>query len=248
MTSEWRETILPSDGKSISIRRLGLFEIEDNITLPSTRPYTVRVWVGGTEYEQEFSIHAFSEPPKKPGVPVEEVDEGTPVFWAWKTYLQYQEALLYQKRQERSMVRFRSDVARYIRSTCILTEDQYRIESVEDWREVTRLALVPKVSLTDLQLACGQVARVTYDDEDVLIKLLFDPKESDPEGGAKYAIPTVWEVQTISEQGWLEEDWAKLSVQERARKIVGHKLSDWLEALESQKLRKEQSQKQHSRS
>lgn len=58
-----------------------------------------------------------------------------------------------------------------------------------------------------------------------------------PEGGGKTAALHLWEVETINSLGWSEARWIRLSLQERARKVVGHKLGSWMQALEAEKER-----------
>lgn len=53
-------------------------------------------------------------------------------------------------------------------------------------------------------------------------------------GKAKLLALRQWELETINALGWTESRWARLSIEERYRKVVSHKLSDWMQALETE--------------
>lgn len=44
----------------------------------------------------------------------------------------------------------------------------------------------------------------------------------------------LWELETVNSLGWTEAAWCRLSLGERARKVCAHKLSAWLQALETE--------------
>lgn len=43
-----------------------------------------------------------------------------------------------------------------------------------------------------------------------------------------------WELETINALGWTESTWIRLGLAERYRKVVAHKISGWLSALETE--------------
>lgn len=53
------------------------------------------------------------------------------------------------------------------------------------------------------------------------------------DGKGKLAALRMWELETINALGWNEAAWIQLPVDERYRKVVAHKLSDWMGALEA---------------
>lgn len=57
---------------------------------------------------------------------------------------------------------------------------------------------------------------------------------SGAKGKSKIWAIRLWELETINALGWAEKQWIRLSLDERYRKVVSHKVSDWIQVLEAE--------------
>lgn len=224
-----------SDEKEIDVRILGLFELDDVIIPLQTGPYTIQIQIGTQTYRQAFDIGLFDSPPKKPQIRFEEVEEKSQAWYDWQTHLQYQEALLFEQECRLDALRYYADIRDYIMKMCVETMDRPHIISPFDWEAVVSVALIPELTLQDLIATSTRTHRATFDDENVLVAILQHAAQQESEGSASVAIPKAWELETINALQYTEEAYAALSIQERARKVVTHKLADWQKALQAEK-------------
>lgn len=54
-------------------------------------------------------------------------------------------------------------------------------------------------------------------------------------GKGRVAALRLWEAETILAGGFTEAQWCRLLLAERIRKVVSHKLSQWLQLLETER-------------
>lgn len=71
--------------------------------------------------------------------------------------------------------------------------------------------------------------KATFGDREILDALLIGAT-----GKGKVAALRLWEAETILALGWSEKAWIRLGIGERYRKVVAHKLSDWMKTLETE--------------
>lgn len=224
------EVVLPSDNQPISVRRLGLFEL-DKVKPPDTRRYTVKITLGGREYEQEYDLSAFddSDRPRKPDTPLEEAIENTQPWYDWQEYLRYQAGLLFHHNQLADAWRYLREIRAYILENCIQPEDRARILTAEDWEVVAKAAQVPQLTMVELERTIAYTFQATFEGVSVLKAILS--LEDDPDRPDTRLSPLrAWELQAIGQ--FTEAEWAELPLDERARRVVRTKLDDWLAALE----------------
>lgn len=224
-----------SDGESCQVRVLGLFELEK--VAPDKRDpgpffYTIRLH-GGREVEAPYNLADLDSPPKKPDIPREDVRMGQPEYDQWIEYDIYRGALRHQERRIQLAEERLREIATYIMENCLGAGDAYRIVTDEDWQKVHKAALVPEVSRDDLELALSGTFHAEYNGVPLL-----DAMENVKGSGVSYAAIRAWEVELMVALKMTEAEYASLSVEERARKIVAMKLPQWSEILAAHEARK----------
>jgi hypothetical protein len=148
MSVSWTKTTLPG-GEVVSIRRLGLFEI-DSVEKNIMGPYTYTLKLGqGKEYEVPFDL---SEKREEPKTPLNKVKEGTQVYYEWQEYLRYKEALAHHNKQLESYAAYCEKVFDYIKDTCLKVDD-YKVLTDEDWEVIYKMVLNPFVSIEEITAA-----------------------------------------------------------------------------------------------
>lgn len=140
----YTETTL-STGSVVSVRLLGLFELDDiPRDIPGQYTYTVN-FLSGRDYEAPFDMSVVRE---KPDVPLEEVEKGSKEYYDWQEYLRYQEGLLHQQKQIQAYANYCNRVAEYIRERCI--DEDVEIVSPDDWDKIYQAALNPLVTMEEI--------------------------------------------------------------------------------------------------
>jgi hypothetical protein len=148
MQDSWAEVTL-SNGKVASVRRLGLFEL-DSVDKNIPGPYTYTLKLGS---DKEFEIpFDFSVERIKPETPLEEVEEGTQLYYEWQEYLRYQEALNHSSKQLEAYAEYCERVFGYICENCIRDVEIGELTD-EDWAEIYHLTLNPLVSIEEITAA-----------------------------------------------------------------------------------------------
>lgn len=231
------QTIL-SDGKPISVRALGIFEL-DAIPRPDGRPFTYEMeLLGGKQVEAEFDLDAWDEPPVKPDISPDKIQERSEAWYDLRTWQVYQAALRHRHRQAEELLIFCDAVAEYIVRRCLDPADVPRIVTEADWEEVYTLALVPQLSKEKLAEALRQTYQAAYDDDEI-----FDALEKTSGGRGVVNALRLWENKVMLQMQMTEAEYATLSLDERARKVCALMLDKWLEHLEMDRFRKEQDKK-----
>lgn len=227
---------LLNSGGTISVRRLGLFEL-DYIERDIPGPYTVTVlFATGEVYEQEFDM---SRERPQPDIPLEEAGEHTSAWYAWREYLRYQEATLHYKLQREAYAAYLERIASYILKNCVEAGDRARITTGEDYQAVYHAALCPQVSFDDIRGATRNVYAATFETVDIFKAL--DDVES---GGGSYDWLRQAEGELQIKLGETEEEYVRRSVRERARLIMAIKLPQIISTLYSDRASREMRRKQ----
>ncbi len=218
------------------VRRLGIFEL-DAIRPPDTRPFVYSEKIGGNEITRPFDVAAWEKPPAMPTPEQMAAQPGTVPYYFYFEWSLYWAATYKAIENKADVKRYCKDVADYIMTTCISSDDKARIVTGEDFRLVWSAALVPQLSLEDLAMSLEYTFRANFDGEAVLTKILDNAGDEDSGGG--YNAIRTWEIQAINNSGFTESDWAELPLDERARRVVAMKVDNWLEYLTAEKARKE---------
>lgn len=225
-----------SDERPCVVRRLGIFEL-DAIKPPNTRPFLYTETVGGNEITRPFDIAVWDSPPTPPTPEQMAAAPGTVPYYFYYEWQLYWAAVYKEQENKRDVKRYCQEVANYIMTTCIASDDKSRIVTPEDFRQLWAAALVPQLSLDDLAMSLEYTFRANFDGESVL-KRILDGATDDESGGGYNAIRT-WEIQAINQSSFTEAEWAELPLDERARRVVAMKLDEWLAFLTAEKQRKE---------
>ena len=227
-------TITLSDGGPCEVKRLGIFDM-DNVgpTLVGPFVYTVKM-LDGQEVDVEYDLRKITRPPQHPGVPENEIDEGTPTWHALLDYQTYTMAVAHERKRLVSAVDIIMEQSRYVVDSSLSDEDIERILTREDYLGVLQAALVLELTPEVLADTFKNHFSAYFQGKEI-----FDAMDSIAPGSGGYAAIKVWEINTMTQHGYTEEEWANLSLAERARKVAASKLPDLLEALESDKQSKE---------
>jgi hypothetical protein len=227
-------TITLSDGGPCEVKRLGIFDM-DNVGPALVGPfvYTVKM-LDGQEVDVEYDLRKITRPPQHPGVPENEIDEGTPTWHALLDYQTYTMAVAHERKRLNSAVDFIMEQSRYAVDSTLHDDDIERILTREDYLAVLAAALVPELTSEVLADTFKNHFNAYFQGREIL-----DALNSITPGSGGYAAIKVWEINAMTQHGYTEEEWADLSLAERARKVAASKLPDLLEALESDKQSKE---------
>lgn len=221
-----------SDGEPCEVRRLGLFELRENVKPPLSGPYVFTYTLGGQEVEQEFDFDLYPNPPQRPYGSPDGLPEGSPQWFAWRDYELYQAAVHHERAKGRDSERYWQEVALYITGHCI--DDPTRLVEMGDYEKVYHAALAPYLSFHDLETAALYIFRAKFDDLPIFEALRQNESNSDGE----HDPIAVWEVQTMTQAGMTESEWGALPLGERARKVVAARIDGWMNALQWEKDKK----------
>ena len=227
-------TITLSDGGPCEVKRLGIFDM-DNVGPALVGPfvYTIKM-LDGQEVDVEYDLRKITRPPQHPGVPENEIDEGTPTWHALLDYQTYTMAVAHERKRLNSAVDVIMEQSRYVVDSAMRDEDIERVLTREDYLAVLAAALVPELTPEVIADSFKNHFNAYFEGREIL-----DAFESVAPGSGGYAAIKVWEINTMTQHGYTEEEWANLSLSERARKVAASKLPDLLEALERDKQMKE---------
>ena len=227
-------TITLSDGGPCEVKRLGIFDM-DNVGPALVGPfvYTVKM-ADGKEVEVAYELGNITRPPQHPGVPENEIDEGTPTWHALLDYQTYTMAVAHERNRIMSMIDHIMEKSRYIVESALSEDDIERIYTRDDYLAVLQAALVPQLTPEILADTFRNHFNAHFQGREI-----FEALERVSPGSGGYEAIKVWEINTMTQQGYNETEWAELTLAERARKVAAAKLPDLLEALEHDKQHKE---------
>lgn len=230
-----------SDGEPCTVRRLGIFEL-DNIVPDKHEPFTYEIEdLTGKVHEVPFNIEDYEEPPERPSVDPDTVKKGSPAWFDLYDWQLYQAAIAYRNEQMRSLARYYEEVTYYILDYCVQEEDRNRIVLEEDWARVYTAALVPQLTMDLIQ----DTLRTTYK-ASFLEKEIFDAIDLLPKGKGAYNSIRKWENELMIQMELTEAQYALLPLEERARKVCALFLDDIMGSLEMEVRRRELNAKKKS--
>lgn len=216
-----------SDGEPCDVKRLGIFELDGvGPTLVGPFTYTFTL-ANGQEVEDTYPLERITRPPEHPGVPESEIVEGTPSWHALLDYQTYKMAVAHERPRLKSMIDYVYEVSAYVASA-VSDEDRDRIVTDEDWLKVREAALVPGITPEILADAFRRHFGAHFQGKDI-----FDALSGMAPGSGGYDAVRVWEINTMTQHGFTEEQWAGLSLAERSRKVAAANLPKLVEALET---------------
>ena len=212
-----------SDGEPCEVRKLRIFELREAIDPPLYGYFTYEVEIGGR------MVTAVYEPPDEP--PQVTTTEPYAMKWQQEEVELYRAYLAFDEKQRLDPERYVYEVAAYILANCIA--DPSRIKTAEDYAAVYQAALTPHLSHQDLELAATRIFKAKFANEPIFRALFKGRGTSDSE----HDVVAVWETETLHASGLTEQEWAELTIGERARRVVGSKLSEWQSSLQMEKNR-----------
>ena len=229
-----------SDGGPCQVRVLGLFELEQvGPEIPG--PYTYDILtVTGVIYRVEYDLtRNLQRPPQKPAeTPPDELEPASPQWAAWNEWDHFQAAIAHERARFDAIEIYLANVAVYITEHCLEPTDRIRLVEPEDYRAVYAAALVPKLTLDDIEQALKSY-RASFKGDSVL-QAIFSMKGGD--SGSRADMVQLWEAELMNSLGISDPEseaaYAQLPVFERARKLVAHKLPDWFTVLGLEAARK----------
>lgn len=222
-----------SDGATIKVEKLGLFEL-DAIKPEPMGAFTYKTNILGKEYDVIFDLEQWATPPVKPKTPESEILENSDEWYQLNDWKLYQAAMAHEDRRRDQNVKFVKDVAQYLVSK--LGEDANHIKTPEDWEAVYRAMLVTPVTVDMIADTLKRTYKAQFDGMDVLEAL--EGLGDDNKGS--YDTLRIWENQLMIEMQMTEVQYVLLPVEERARKICALFLPDIMQALESDRKMKEE--------
>jgi hypothetical protein len=228
-----------SDGGSCEVKRLGIFDM-DNVGPSLLGPFVYSfTMANGQEVQEPYDIRRFTTPPQHPGVPEDEIVERSPTWHALLEWQTYKLAVVHEKKRITSVVDYVLENSRHVIELALDESDWDRIQTEEDWLGVVEAALVPELTRDILADTFRRHFNAQFEGKEVL-----DAALGMTGGSGGYDAIRVWEINAMSNMGYTEEQWAELSLPERARKVAAHNLPKLLEALETDKKIKELKAKQ----
>jgi hypothetical protein len=225
--------IVLSDGKECHVETLGIFEL-DSVPLPHMAMFTYDMeMITGDVKQVELDLSRYETLPEKPDVEEHELVEGTPAWYKWREWQLVQAALLHNRLRVEAAHEYCEKIKYLILDKAIAAEDIPRIKTIEDWRKVCWAALVPPLERKHLAEILRSTFNASYDDEEI-----FDAMDEASKGMGSYNAIRLWENQIANQLGLLDWQYAQLPLEERGRRIIALKLTDWLEHLDAERRRK----------
>jgi len=227
-----------SDNQPCPVRVLGLFELDAvGPAIPGPYRYQILTYTGQV-FEAEYPLP--DEPPEVPDDP--EPKQGTPDWQQLRDFETYQCALAHEEGRARAVEDWLNNCAAYILEHCLEAGDRTRLVEPDDYASVYAAAVVPRLTLDDIEEALAQVYRAEFAGLGVLEALMrLEP------GAGKMNAVALWENQLLNALGLVtrdqEAEYGQLPLVDRARKVAAFKLSDWLGSLEADKAHREAKRK-----
>ena len=213
-----------SDGQPCEVRRLRIFELREVIEPPLYGYFTYEVEIGGR------MITAVYEPSDEP--PKVTSTDPSIAIWQQHEVDYYRAWQAFEEEKRTAPERYAYDVAAYILVECLEQEDRQRVATVEDYNKVYLAALTPQLTIKELELAAARIFHAKFNNQPIF-KALFNKEHGTSD--SEQDVIAVWEVETMHSSGLTEQAWSELDIGERARRVVGSKLSEWQSGLQIQK-------------
>jgi hypothetical protein len=228
------KSVILSDGKPCPVRVLGINELI-KVGPKDPGPYRYQVLtIGGIE-ESTYDLAEAARRnwvPRKPDKPEVECEPNSQDWLDWQDYHTYQAAIAHEAKRWDIEDEHLENVMDYILENCVSAEDRFLVVTAVDYKAVTAAAMVPELEMADIEQALEETFGARFSGREVLAALAA----TEP-GSASVQHPTRWwEMELLTELGiWRPEDeaqYGQIPVDERARRVVGIKLKDWLTTLE----------------
>lgn len=227
------DDVVLSDGKECHVETLGYFEL-DGITLPRIGVFTYEItMVTGDKKQVELDLARYEELPKKPDIPEHEIVEESPAWYRLREWQLVQAALLHSRVRIESAHEYCEQILKYVLTNCIAPEDLRRIKTPEDWEAVRWAALVPPLTRERLGDTLRSTFNASYNDEEI-----FDAMDKTSGGLGAYNALRLWENQLANLLQLSDMQYAMVDLEERSRRICALKLSDWLEYLDMNRMKR----------
>lgn len=214
-----------SSGTLFKVRQLGLFEL-DNIFPKSIGPFTYTMEILGKEYEAEFNLDSYEEPPKKPDKPEREIQPNTLEHDQLLDWQLYQAGLLHNRKRVETTMQFYIEMKDYIIENACL-DDPNLIVTTTDWQMVYDAAIVPQLTLDLIAATLNNTYSAKFNDQELLEALAKAKK-----GRGTYNVIKLWENKLMLEMNMTELEYAMIPLEERARKVCAMFLQDIMSFLE----------------
>lgn len=223
-----------SDGKPCQVRQLGIFELDPVVPAEELGPFFYEVtMMDGSKAKEIYTVDSLARPPAEPKIPRHEVQPKTRAFEEWLEYDTYKAALAHYEHQHVVTERYNEAVRKYILTNALVNRaDIQRIVTADDWHEFFTNALIAEVDENLIAYVLDINFKASYGGMPVLSAL--QAVEGTP---GQYVAVKKWEAELMLELKLSEEEYSKISVIERARKIVAMKLDDWMSVLDSERMR-----------
>ena len=230
-------TVQLSDGRPCEVRRLGIFEL-DVVGPTLVGPFTYKFKLAnGEEVEIDYDLSKITVPPQHPGVPENEIVEGTPQYHALLEWQTYKAAVQHEQKRLASAIEYVIAVSKYIADHAIVHGDQERIIDEADWLSIYEAALVPQLTYEVLAKTFEDYFSAHYEGGEVLAAMRKMGRRDPSHGG--YDSLKAWEIQAMNAMQMTEEEWSDLDLGERSRKVAAMQLPKILESLESDRISRE---------
>lgn len=139
-------TVTLSDNLPCEVRRLALFEL-DNVGREVLGVYRYTLLLASGQFtDDEYDIRALDYTPTRPDIPVEQIQPNSPEWYQLQDFDTYTAALAHEKLRIESYEGYVSDIAQYILTHCLSSNDANRIITAEDWDKIQLAALVPQLT------------------------------------------------------------------------------------------------------
>ena len=222
-------TVILSNGQQARVRRLGLFELDDNIDKPNLEPYTVTIlFSSGEIFNQPYDLSVIRYPPD---TPFESCEEKSQDWFAWREYHRYTEGLVYEEKRIQAYVDYSYTVAEFIRTHAVLDKLPDDI-TTEDWAEIGKAALCHTVGMADINKAIDQLGG-QWNGESLLEAYRMVPRSK---GSYDFRVVELDMMLSLNES---EQTYFARPVMERARLIAKDQIRDMIKALEIDAANKE---------
>lgn len=215
---------LSNEGAEVSVKRLGLFEIQDNVTQPDLSPYTVTIlFANGEIYEQPFDLTVERIAPE---TPFELCEENSQDWLMWREYHRWQNGLAYAEKQNQALIEHLQAVDDYIKANCISAGDLAKVETFADWEQIIAAA-ISELTVDDLAHYANLIFRAKYDEVSP-----FEAQDNLPKSKGSYNWIAQLEYKLMRDLADTEEKYIGRPKRERANLILAELIPEMLAGLD----------------
>ena len=220
-----------SNGSEVQVKRLGLFEIEQNIPKPNLEPYHIEGDINGKKYRQLYVLD-YERP--KPNTPFDECEKGTAAYWDWIEWHNWQDGLAYLANQADELTRHFEQVEQYIIDNCLSDDDRNLLETWQDFDKIYQIAIPDIPDIEYLEQLAETVFQAKWGE--VAAFEAYNSLEGS-EGSYAWIPQQIWRL--IVKLGETEDRFLDRSKREIGMLMVAELLPDMMSALQVDKQHKE---------